>query len=399
MLKQLRRKFVLITMAVVLVMLTVIFSLVYSFTKADLDASNYATLQSLTQSLTKPGAMGQLPQRERSPWFAMRVSNGLITAVGYTGYDLTDEQFLQELLATVTRQEKDLGTLDAYHLMYQRSQNKGSSTIVFLDISGYRASLRSLIESSIGIGIISLAAFWIISFFLARWAVRPVADAWQKQRQFVSDASHELKTPLTVIMSNAELMKNENPADPDAERYAHNILTMSYQMKDLVEGLLELARVDNGQVKKSFEPVDMSALVGEKLLVFEPVLYEKGLHLRSYVQPGIRLQGSARYLNQVVDILLDNAGKYSDPGVVDLGLVKQGKICLLTVANPGTPIPPEEQKKIFERFYRSDQARSRTGSFGLGLSIAQSVVQEHGGKIWVRSNPTGNCFCVQLPCE
>ena len=399
MLKQLRRKFILITMAVVLIMLTVIFGMVFSFTKADMDAQNQATMQRLSQIASRPVDLDQLPKDVRTPWFALRVSGGIISAVGYTGYDLNDEVFLNQMLKAVLLQEAEEGVLDAYELMYRVSSNKQVTTIVFLDISGYWASLRSLIESCLGIGAVSLAAFWVIIFFLARWAVKPVQTAWDQQRQFVSDASHELKTPLTVIMSNAELLQ-DGPDNPETTgRYAQNILTMSHQMRGLVEGLLELTRVDNGQVKNAFERIDFSDLTQQSLLEFEPVLFERGLTLESSIQPDIHLTGSSRYLKQVADILLDNAGKYSDPGVVDVQLVKQGKICLLSVANPGAPIPEQEQEKIFNRFYRADQARSRTGSYGLGLSIAKSVVEEHGGKIWVASNATGNCFCVQLPCE
>lgn len=399
MIKQLRRKFILITMALMLVMLTVIFSMVYSFTKSDMDAQNRSTLQRLSQMINRPVDLERLPQDVRTPWFALRISGGIITSVGYTGYDLNDEAFLNEMLAAVQKEKAPEGVLDDYQLMYRKTGNKLSETIVFLDISGYKASLRSLVESSIGIGAASLAAFWVLSFFLARWSVKPVERAWMQQKQFISDASHELKTPLTVIMSNAELLQEEPEMTESLGKYAKNITAMSYQMKDLVEGLLELTRVDNGQVKNAFEKVSLTELVNQSLLEFEPVLFERGLSVMSDIQPNVWLTGSGCHLKQTVDILLDNAGKYSDPGVVDVRLFKQGKTCLLTVANPGTPIPEGEREKIFERFYRADQARSRTGSFGLGLSIAKSVVEEHGGKIWVASNATGNCFCMQLPCE
>ena len=399
MLKQLRKKFILITMALVLLMLTVIFSLVISFTRADMDMQNQATMQRLSQILTKPVGVESLPQDIRIPWFALRVSGGMISAVGYTGYDLNDEVFLNRMLEAVLKQNTEEGILREYQLMYRATGNRQGTTIVFLDISGYRASLRALVESCIGIGIVSLGIFLVLSIFLARWAVKPVQTAWDRQKQFISDVSHELKTPLTVIMSNAELLR-ESPQLPEgADRYAQNITAMSYQMKDLVEGLLELTRVDNGQVKKDFSRLEMSEVLAQSLLEFEPVLYEKGLYLEADIQPDIFLSGNSRYLKQVVDILLDNAGKYSEPGVVDVKLVKQGRTCILTVANPGLPIPEAEQLKIFDRFYRADQARARTGSYGLGLAIAKAVVEEHGGKIWVAANATGNCFCIQLPCE
>ena len=133
---------------------------------------------------------------------------------------------------------------------------------------------------------------------------------------------------------------------------------------------------------------------------FEPFFFERQLTLHTNIQPDIRLRGSEYHLRQVVEILLDNAAKYSAKGIVRVNLEQQGRNhCLLTVSNPGEPIPQEDLQKIFERFYRADVARSRDGSFGLGLPIAQTIVREHCGKIWAVSNETGNCFCVQLPCN
>ena len=399
MLKQLRRKFVFITMSLVLLVLTVIFCLVYSSTKADMEAENHNALQRLSQIVTKPMNPEQIPKDIRTPWFALRLSGGIITSVGYTGYDLNDEVFLNTMLQAVYQDGEEEGVLEKYQLMYRRSGDKLTQVIVFLDISGYKASMRSLVESCAVIGAVSLAVLWVISFFLARWAVKPVEQAWDQQRQFVSDASHELKTPLTVIMSNAELLQEEPERSEAAGRYAQNIKAMSHQMKDLVEGMLELTRVDNDQVKKTFQSVNLSELVNQSLLEFEPVMFEQGLTLQSNIEQEVHLAGNGRYLKQVVDVLLDNAAKYSDPGVVDVCLFKRGRSCMLTVANPGKPIPEDQREKIFQRFYRADQARIRDGSYGLGLSIAKSIVQEHGGDIWVASNPTGNCFCIQLPCE
>jgi signal transduction histidine kinase len=168
-------------------------------------------------------------------------------------------------------------------------------------------------------------------------------------------------------------------------------------MRNLVEGMLTLAQADNGKVQTLFQPLDFSDLVSKTVLPFEPLLYEKNCLLRCDIAPDIHLSGSAQHLQQVVEILLDNAGKYAIPGIIRLTLTRQGRNALLSVSNPGAPISPEDQKRIFERFYRVDQARERNGSFGLGLAIAQSIVTDHGGKIWVESNDSGNCFFVQLP--
>ena len=223
--------------------------------------------------------------------------------------------------------------------------------------------------------------------------------SWKEQRQFVSDASHELKTPLTVILTNAELLQQP---DYDAERkgtFAANILTMAGQMRSLVENLLDLARVDNGLAKAVWTQVDLSHTVYDAVLPFEPVYFEKGLDLQSRIQENIRVNGSEMHLRQVVEILLDNARKYSDcPGTVVVCLQRHSRgQCLLSVSNPGAPIPPQDLQNIFKRFYRVDQARSRDGSYGLGLPIAEGIVNDHKGRIWATSQNGFNTFYVSLP--
>ena len=172
---------------------------------------------------------------------------------------------------------------------------------------------------------------------------------------------------------------------------------MSHQMRGLVEGLLNLARVDNGVVKTVFTDLDLTELVNDCLLPFEPLYFEKGMELVSDLEPGIHVRGSESHLRQVVDILLDNAAKYATPqSTVQVQLRRQGIYGLLTVSNPGEEISKEDLKNIFKRFYRIDKARSMNHSYGLGLSIAQSILQDHGGKIWAESQNGIISFHVQL---
>lgn len=396
MLNKLRLKFVAVNMAIVTAMLLVIFTLIYSSTEMRLQDMADSTMQMLSQEGQKPAK-----QDGRLPYFTLQINLfGKVTVSGSSYYDLKDEAFLQELVEIVFTADSREGYIPAYSLRYKHISLGGIEKLIFLDTSSQRAALDALVETGVLIGAVSILAFLAISWLLARWAVKPVEEAWQKQRQFVSDASHELKTPLTVIMSNAELLESGENEAPDRARFAGNILAASRQMRSLTEGLLELARADNGQVKKHFARLDYSALVEDAVLPFEPVCFEKGLQLESRIEEGITLTGSSQYLKQVVDILLDNACKYATPGIVDLTLKRSGRgACLLTVSNPGEPIDPKELEKIFERFYRVDSARNEGGSFGLGLAIAKSVVTEHGGRIWAESNASGNCFFVQLPCE
>ena len=272
--------------------------------------------------------------------------------------------------------------------------------IIFMDVSSEIATMQNLYRTCIIIGLGSLASFLVISIFFARWAVRPVEEAWAQQRQFVSDASHELKTPLTVILTDAEMLKSPRFDEAHKAQFVDNILTMSNQMRGLVESLLQLARVDNGAIQKMpLQHIDLSGLVSDELLTFDALFFEKGLTLAEDIADGITVHGSAQHLKQVVEILLDNAQKYSEPhDTVQVTLQKSGAHhCLLSVADPGDAISPEDLKKIFQRFYRIDEARAMNHSYGLGLSIAENIVKNHKGRIWAESAEGINTFRVELP--
>lgn len=387
MIRSLRRKFIAMTMAIFTALLCVIFGLVIHFTGQTLRADSIRALRQAAQESIQPGVPGQL----RQPCFLVRVTPWSQTVQNNGGFDLSDTQMLADIMSQAAASEEELGVLEEYDLRFYRLQRPGELTLVFMDISGEKAALGNLTWTCVGIGMLSAALFWGVSILLARWAVRPVERAWAEQRQFVADASHELKTPLTVILTNAELMQTQ----PDPQ-YARSVLTMATRMRALVESLLELARVDNGAVRAAFEDTDLSGLVEEELLPFEPVYFERGLELDYSVEPDLHIAGSPRHLRQVVSILLDNAVNHAPEGSsVRLRLRRQGGTAQLTVTNPGD-LSREDCRKIFLRFYRVDAARSG-GGYGLGLPIAQGIVHSHGGKIWAESRDGTVTLTVQLP--
>ncbi len=398
MIKRLRIKFVCINMTIVTIMLCVIFGLVLHFTSVSMEKESIEMMQSVALDPLQLGTPGKGASGVRLPYFALQLGpGGELLASGGGYYDLTDRALLNELVSLSSVQKT--GVLSDYGLRYVRVVTPTMQCIVFADMSSEINTINNLLQNCLLIGAASFIIFLMISILLARWAVKPVAVAWEQQRQFVANASHELKTPLTVILSNAQMLA-ENVEDPELrKRMTASILTVSQQMKDLVTKLLSSAQVDQGIGAMQFSAVDLSHTVSNALLPFAPIFYEQGMELDSVVQDDIWVQGSQPHLIQVVNILLDNAQKYGvEHGHTRVTLRQQGKkSCLLTVANEGKALSGQELKNIFKRFYRADAARERTGSYGLGLSIAEGIVQAHRGKIWAESKDGVNTFLIQLP--
>lgn len=414
MLKRLRTQFVAVIMVIVTIMLCTVFGMLYFFTKSNLEQESLAMMRAVPVGMIAPGQPlapfarpEEEPEQVRLPFFVVQEEkDGTLSAIGIGYYDLAlgesfDQVFLQELIQEVTRSGRPFGELEQYHLRFLRVDSPFGQRVVFADITSEQSTLNNLVKNCILIGVLCFFAFLGISIRLAAWTVKPVERAWQKQRQFVSDASHELKTPLTVIMTNAELLQGREDDRESQMQFSSNILTMSRQMRALVEQMLELARADSGQGKTDLRPVDLSTLVADALLPFEPVFFEQGLELSSQIDDGITVHGDPGRLKEVLDILLDNARKYTEPsGTVSVYLERWGHYrCRLTVSNPGTPLSEAEQKDIFKRFYRADPARSGNGSFGLGLAIAKCITAEHHGRIWAESIGGYNHFFVELPIK
>lgn len=400
MIKKLRIKFVCIVMTIVMLMVGCILGVVIHFTKSNMQMQSINMMRAIAAAPFQKGNLGKPSDDEvRLPFFTVQVGNRgeLITAGG--GYfDLSDREYLQQIVNLALTSDQESGELKEYNLRYLKGRSPIGLSIVFADIATETATIRSMIYSCMLIFIAAVLPFLGISILLSRWAVKPVAKAWDQQRQFVADASHELKTPLAVIMANAELLHNADTTDTDREKFSTNILSTTYQMRSLVENMLEMARVDNGTVKMQFAPLDMSELIRDAALSFQLLYEEKQMGLHCTIADGISVCGSEQHLYQVMDVLLDNGLKYAAPnGMVRVDLVSTGRNCLLSVASTGEPISREDLKNIFKRFYRVDKARSHNGSYGLGLSIAEAIVTAHKGKIWAESANGCNTFYVQIP--
>lgn len=398
MIKRLRRKFIIVNMAIVTVMLAIIFGLILFFTKSNMEQDNVQMLRSVSIMPMQPDMPDKAPQKTIPSVFAVyRTPDKEYSAWGSEVVDFSDSGLLSELYNKAVNEENETGILNEYNLRFHINHNPKHTAVFFADISGEIKTLRQLTYTCIFIAVLSLILFFAISVLLARWTVKPVETAWNQQKQFVADASHELKTPLTVIMTNAEMLLDENHTPQKRIQFSESILTMSKQMRELTESLLELARSDNNSKEISFENIDFSTLISEAILTFEPLYYEKGLTLSCELQDNIVVSGDNTQLCRLADIFLDNALKYSYPQTeVVVSLKKHKDYCLLSVASHGNIISKADLKNIFKRFYCVDKARNANHSYGLGLSIAESIVKQHNGKIWAESADGVNVFRVRL---
>ncbi|MGN0353723.1 MAG: sensor histidine kinase [Muricoprocola sp.] len=394
MIKNLRRKFCCTIMVIVTAIFCIIFGMLYSITAANLEKSSIQMMENICRNPGKHGRPDEKEPEVQMPFIRVerdQQGNVLFTEGEY--YDLFDEDWLEEILEQADESSRQTGVIKEYSLRFFQEVTPNGRCVVFTDMTREKAVLRQLTRNMILVGVAALFILGGFSYLLAKWMVKPVEQAWIQQKQFVADASHELKTPLTVILANAELMQM-NPQ----EKYVSGILSMAYQMRGLIENLLDLARLDDKMAEKEMEMVSLSDLVEEAILPFEPVFFEQEIELRTEIEPDIILKGNRRYLQQLVDILLDNARKYGQKqGKCEVCLKRAGKReCMLSVANTGEQIPKEDLKNLFKRFYRADKVRSMERSYGLGLAIAESIVHKHGGKIWAESKEGWNTFFVKF---
>ena len=408
MIRKLRLKFVAICMVLVTAVLAaVFFSVSFSMTR-NISALSRQVLHQVVQEEN----MGSRPDisiniggdRVLLPYFTVNLwpsRNGGYTAqiTGGTYSNLEDTEELTAILQDCLSQNQTEGIISHYQLRYLRQDNGLYEKLAFVDMSMERAILRKMIGSYLIIAFAALFLLLGVSVLLSRWATRPVEKAWKQQRQFLSDASHELKTPLTVILSNAELLETAELADKPA-RWADNIHTEARQMKKLVEEMLTLARADNMVRTAVLTEVSLSDIAADCALAFEPVAFEAGKPLQYELAENAMVLGDGDKLRQLVSILLDNAIKYGAEGrPIIMTVQKTDRQIRLTVSNSGEPIPPEHLKRLFERFYRADASRGEKSGFGLGLPIARTIAQENKGTLKAESDAVSTRFIYTMPLK
>ena len=423
MIRKLRIKFILTNMALVSLVLIVVFAVLMASTSQRLAGQSMAAMrmslewgedrdpprfefspssEAMPEKWENRGG-GEFQQVMMIPVFCVSLTeDGQVDAVYAQDSVSVSDQVLEEAVSQALESGTREGILNRLGLRYLvETGPDGKTRIAFADRSWERQNLQGLLLTSLLVGIGALLGFFLISLFLSKLATRPVEKAWEQQRQFVADASHELKTPLTVILANSGILLSHREDTVGAQvKWIEYIQEEARRMKGLVEDMLFLAKSDAARLPATRLPVDMSELTEGCLLPFESVAFEAGVTLESDIRPGLYVNGDEGQLRRLVYILLDNACKYAGSGgAVAVVLSRTSDRLKLTVRTTGPAIPPEHLEHLFERFYRSDSARTReAGGYGLGLAIAKAIVQSHRGQISVASSEAeGTVFTVLLP--
>lgn len=355
---------------------------------------------------TKPDEDGQPPdhivtKRPDNNEPAFRAST--FYSVAYGGNDevlvvrngnekLQSEESLIETASAILSRGKQSGS--AGNMMYLVAERDGYTLVAMIDKTITDNSQKMLIRQMLLLGSLAMAVLFVLSIFIARRIVRPLEENDRRQKRFISDAGHELKTPIAVISANSELLQREIGSN----EWLANIDYENERMSALVKQLLQLSRAENGELLK--ETVAFSTLVSGEILPFESYAFEKGCEIVSEITPDLTVTGNSMQLRQLVSILLDNAVAHGIAGEIHLTLQREKHTAVLSVSNAANNIGTEQLPHLFERFYRTDESRTDDGAhYGLGLSIAKAVVDAHGGTIYAEYKNGRAVFTAVLPLQ
>ena len=406
MLKRLRRKFCAITLLLVgLVLVAALGSTFVSAANTQGEITRSMLEKSLDMGFAQPPTLGAGENADRAFVVTLDVSDaGVVLSRSGAAIEVSSDQ-MAGIIAKALQSPSDSGHSEKLHVAWMKRQTDSGFTLALCDTTSRDGAIARQLGMDVAIFVGAMAALAVVVRILSKWALSPVELAWDQQRRFISDASHELKTPLAVICANSQILQRDASIPEGSRRWVESTAEEADHMKGLVEDLLTLARADEAAAGTTedalrHDEVDLSSIVDEAALEFDAVAFERGCSIDSEVAGNIVVRGDADQLGRVIRTLLDNATKYAERNSpVRVRLTQANGHAQLTVTNRGPMIKPEDLGHLFDRFYRTDKARSRqeTGGYGLGLAIAKSTVEAHGGKIWATSDAAeGTCFHVTL---
>lgn len=421
MFNKLRNRFLIVNLTTISLMMLIAFASIYMITYQNVQNDINNGLHRIADQQKGPGDAGrpgsgkgdmvpkdnglmedgnQPPERSIS-FTVITDANGKL--IGKDSPFTMDDEFYTSALQEALSIGKNIGrfTLDDSQWIFTVKHAGAEEIFVFLDITAQQKILTNLIYTFTAVGLLMLIILYFTSRFFANRSIAPVREAFYKQKQFIADASHELKTPLTIINTNADvLLSNSDDMIRNQAKWLQYIKSETERMTRLTNDLLYLTEMDDSRTGMIHSKFNMSDAVENIILTMEAVIFEKHISFDYDIEPGVSIQGNSEQIKQVVMILIDNAVKYTNPkGAVSITLKKQNNDALLSVSNTGDGIAAEHLTRIFDRFYRTDTSRARKqGGYGLGLAIAKSIVDQHKGRIYAKSVVgQSTTFYVQLP--
>lgn len=321
------------------------------------------------------------------------LKNKTIMVLSNSLKETTDKDILS-MTQKLQKSGKRFGSIDDY-IYLVRILKSGNTVYIFVNNKEALQNSKQFFIVSIFIFLLSVIVFTIISYYLSRWMIKPSEKAIKNQKIFVANISHDLKTPITIIRANADLIENE-VKNKKSIKY---IQQETEKLNHLVNEMLTLTRIDNTISKENFKSFNFGDSLFDVVLPFESIAYEKGIRFNINIDEVTDYFGDENNIQKLAEILIDNAMSYTAKGgIVDVDAYENSKAVTLSVTNTGEPISDEKKVEIFDRFYRESKSRERTGNhYGLGLSIANTIVKKHNGKITVESKNGKNTFTVILP--
>ncbi len=396
MIKKLRKRFVRLSMVLISVVLVVfyMFTMLVVFLRETENVQETLKNYSSESYYSQDFDLGVLDEKVNK--FAIDSGSICVVSVDSLGHirvlDIASGHIADDLLQTIvehiTEGKVEFGILLNYNLFYYKTTVPSGYRIAFADSSRYTLYLRDMFYAD---GIIFLIALFVLLFIvrqLAKIFIKPVQKAWEQQQNFIADASHELKTPLTVILTNCDILQTHPDSTvQDQMKWIESTNEEAIHMKEMVNKMLFLAKSENTKPGKITTYINVSELATKVILQFDPVAYEAGVTLNSEIEEDVVIKADSTAVNQIIHILVDNAVKYAGfGGLVTLRLHRFKNSVYLSTNNTGEPIPAEDLPHLFERFYRSDKARTAGSGYGLGLSICKSLAEQQKAVINVKSD-------------
>ncbi len=337
--------------------------------------------------------LDQRPDYRLSTFYSVAFAqDGTVLAADNGEKDVYSENELIDIAKKILAGNRDSGRIGS--LTYIVSRRPDCTLVALMDNTVSESGLNTLVRNVLIVGSAAMVVMFFISLYLSKRIIQPLEESDRQQKRFISDASHELKTPVAVIGANAEMLSREI----GESEWLANILYENERMDGLVKQLLDLSRAENAETP--MEQVDFSRVVTGEALALETIAFDQGKTIHTGIEEGIFLTGSKIQLTQLASVLLDNAIRHASGSEIDVALTRQGHAAVLIVINDGDEIPPEKREHLFDRFYRVDEARGgEEHHYGLGLSIAKAVAEKHGGSIGVSCREGKIQFTVSLPIK